>query len=641
MEPTVKKTIDGLVAKLEELSEAYYTGNEQVDDATFDALEDKLRNIDPSNPYFTKNREKAYSGDKVAHPYEFIGSLDKIHAVSESKVLPAANQSRESVVWLSAKLDGTSMVVYFENGKLYKAVTRGDGKKGVDVTRHYLAITKKYNVTIPENFTGAIRGEVVFQKDNWLKFKELHPEAKAPRNSGTGLVNQKEVMPEDELLDYVIYDIVATNHYSGFFDLLYRFNVPVVPSIKAIVSNIDDSTMKIYYDQWSEIYPCDGVVIRQVVNCDFTDNIRLYTFPKNQEAYKFQAQLVECIVNRIEWQLGRTGKLTPVLKIDPVVMDGAVVSSITAHNAENVKKLGLGKEAKILAYRSGLVIPAIHSVLESSFEVIIPRNCPYCGSRLEYTETGKDIICTYEDCEGKSKFRIFNFIEQMCKDIKGIGDVFLENFVAELNAQNIPDLLLAAAAHKGKPLNSLGNSDNKIAAAVIDELTQLTWDAEKFWLGLGIRHLGAEAAKKLSSNELATMQLLHTLDELIDESTQITEEDAEGAVLVVLPGQRILAKNIVAEAMLITETLRVSDVQLIFAETSSQRFYAITGSLSKPRKALEEEFSTSGWQLTDNISKAEVLITDNPSSGSSKNEKAKKLGKPVITEEQFRNNYLI
>ena len=151
--------ISEIVAKLTKYSEAYYRGEEIVDDATFDALEDELRKLDPENEYFNHLREKSGYGTKIKHRYEFIGSLDKIHSVEESELL-------HSPVILSAKLDGASLVTYFTDGKLDYSVTRGDGEFGMDVTQHYLAITKKYQLSIPEHSTGAVRGEVGFTNNN-------------------------------------------------------------------------------------------------------------------------------------------------------------------------------------------------------------------------------------------------------------------------------------------------------------------------------------------------------------------------------------------------------------------------------------------------------------------------------------------
>ena len=618
--------ISEIVAKLTKYSEAYYKGEEIVDDATFDALEDELRKLDPKNEYFNHLREKSGYGTKIKHRYEFIGSLDKIHSVEESELL-------HSPVILSAKLDGASLVTYFTDGKLDYSVTRGDGEFGMDVTQHYLAITKKYELSIPEHFTGAVRGEVVFTNSNWQKFKALHPEAKAPRNSGTGLINQKTVCAEEELSDFVVYDIVATNiPVPNDLSLLEQFGYPIAPHT-TVTSPINETMLELFTN-WKQTYPIDGIVIRQVSN-QLTSNSSIYHYTKNQEAFKFQAELKLCKVRKIEWQLGRTGKLTPVLRIEPVEMSGAIVSRITAHNAANVQALHLGKGAEILAYRSGEVIPTIKDIVTPADEVIIPTHCPYCGSKLEYSPTAKDIYCTYDECEGKDKFKVFNFIEVICSDVKGIGDSFLEAFLAELQIDQYPRssaiarFICAIKTKRNSQFSTLGTADNKIANQVIETILSPVLPAEKFWLSLGIRLLGNESAKRLAANNSEILAIISYQD----------REYLREALALTLPGQNVLALNVLTA---------MNDIREINAElscsfstpTTTNRYYAITGSLSKSRKAIQEEFLAHSWEMTENLAKAELLITNTPESNSSKNQKARQLGKQVLSEEEFRIKYL-
>ena len=631
-------TIEELVARLEQLSVSYYSGNPDVDDAVFDELEDKLKALDPDNPYFKKNREtpSAY-GTKVNHIYEFIGSLPKIHSIAESKYAFKALD-------LSAKLDGTSLVTYFTNGKLDYAVTRGDGKQGVDVTAHYLAMTKKYGVTIPKNFTGAIRGEVVFSYDNWNKFKVLHPEAKYPRNSGTGLINQKEVQPvEEALLDYVLYDVVATSIPNvDHWKILSLFNIPLAPHCNS--NGVTDEQLTKLYKAWGKIYPIDGIVIR--VRSNETGSVvgkpGIYTYlTKLQEAYKFQAEVKEVTVNSITWQLGRTGKLTPVLNIEPTEMTGAIVSNITAHNVATVREMKLGAGAKVYAWRSGDVIPRIGGVVKSADKVEVPVLCPYCGTKLEETPTHKDIFCANPDCYGKRKFSVFNFIETMCHDVKGLGEVFLENFVDELVADDnlaISHFIWAARNHQNYTFNSLGNADNKVAKKVLDIIASDSYNAYDFWLSVGIKMLGEAAAKKFYYNETLTTAIIDNI--AYDNIAELQNNLAQ-----LLPGQVALASYIVAaqpmlKAIFFELNWGRPKFKFIYDLAEPVQYYAITGSLSKSRKEIQAEFLAKGWEMTDNLTKAKVLITNDPDSSSSKNLKAKQLKKEVMTEKNFRIIYL-
>lgn len=636
-----------IVKQLEIWSEAYYCGDQQVDDATFDALEEMLFNIDPGNSWFTHNREKPFKyGKKITHRYEFIGSIDKIHSVAESKVL------NTPYPFASAKLDGTSLVVYFKSGKVLNAVTRGNGDVGVDVTPHYEAITKKYKVTIPAGFTGAIRGEVVFSNDNWAKFKVIHPEAKLARNSGTGLLNQKTVQPETELLDYVVYDVIASNlpiepNLEMMWSFLDSFGYKVAPH--TIVSPFsDDVVMKSLYSQWSRTYPCDGLVLREQPNAiiqDKVNGIAVYRMPKAQEAYKFMSELKVCEVTGITWQLGMTGKLTPVLQIEPVEMSGAIVTNITAHNAERVRVDKLGVGAIITAQRSGDVIPKLESVVTPAASVEIPQLCPCCSSPLVISKTGIDLYCENPDCEEVKKLKVFNYIKYVCEGVKGIGDKFLSAFIAELDAYSIADLLIAAGIKHGNSFTTLGEANNKVAKQVLDCLNSKQVNVEKFLVGLGIELLGIEVAKKLAKKPAETSKLFEAIMALTGQDDKQQLIKVFQASLSAMPGQEALANNIVKNAYAVQEILSIiffSDRSFVFnQQTQKIRYYAITGSLSKGRKEIEAEFSAKGWQMKDTLNgDTEVLICNDQSTTSSKYVKAKHLGKPIVTEEEFRKQYL-
>lgn len=633
-----EQQINSIVAQLEVWSDAYYTGVQQVDDKTFDALEDKLFQLDPGNPYFNKNREKPFKyGTKVKHTYDFIGSIDKIHAVMESRVL------RTEYPFASAKLDGTSLVVYFKDGKVVNAVTRGNGEEGVDVTPHYNAITKKYKIAIPPTFTGAIRGEVVFSNANWQHFKKLHPEAKLARNSGTGLLNQKVVQPEEALLDYVIYDVIATNipfqpSLEYMWDFLSQFGYKVAPHA-ILPPDADDNVMDSLYFQWNNIYPCDGLVLR--AQPEAIEEGTIYKYTRDQEAYKFKSEMKVCEVEAITWQLGMTGKLTPVLQIDPVEMGGAIVTNITAHNAKRVKEDKLGIGAIITAQRSGDVIPKLETVVTPAKVVDIPTVCPCCGAPLILSKTQIDLYCENPDCKEVKTLKVINYIKCICEGIKGIGDKFLDAFLKELDAYSIQDLLLTAEAKRGNTFITLGNADNEVAKQVLDRLLSPQVNLEKFLRGLGIELLGIEASRKMAGSAL-----IQELFEIIQEADLASDKakiEIFKEVQRMLPRQEALSNNVVKNAQLLQEVLYILGDK-VFAKATKlikERYYVITGSLSKGRKQIEDEFAANGWIMKDSLNgDTEVLICNDPNSTSSKFVKARHLGKPIVTEEEFRKTYL-
>lgn len=629
------QSIQELIEQLKKYSEAYYQGNTLIDDESFDALEDELRRIDPQNDYFQKNRESAGYGTKYPHIYEFIGSIDKIHTLEESKL-------QQGEVLLSAKLDGTSMVAYYKDGQLVHALTRGDGETGLDITQHYEVIVRKNRLSIPKNFTGAVRGEVIFSNMNWEMFKSIHPEAKMPRNSGTGLINQKTVQPEADLLDYVTYDIIASSiEIKEVFTMLQSFGFRTAPHEYKLASEITEDYLKQKFDSWKNIYPLDGVVMRKD-EIMFNIEKNLYVIKKQQEAFKFQAETKLCNITGITWGMGRTGKMIPVIQIEPTELSGALVTNITGHNARTILDKCIGVGSQITVRRSGEVIPYLDEVITRVMPTV-PVTCPHCSGELTWTETNIDLICTNENCIGQQYKKMANYILTMCKDIKGVGDSFIEGFIKYFKAIDIKDLLTKINQFSvGEKITTLGNANNKIAQQVIELLKQPQQNTANFLQALGIRFLGTSFAPEIASS-VECEELFYK--GLIDSNKEITKEK----LLAILPGRVSLADSVVEALPQISAILNViySNGQYFgFVDKKAKndaqlRYYAVTGSVSKPRKEFEAELLSKNWKSTETMSKATVLINNDTTSSSAKNLKAKAEGKPILSEEDFRNIYLL
>ena len=629
---------DTIVKQLGIYSEAYYTGKQLIDDESFDALENELSKIDPDNDYFKKNRESAGYGTKYPHIYEFVGSINKIHTVNESKLIAKPADKFILPINLSAKLDGTSMVAYYKNGLLVHALTRGDGYNGLDVTQHYEAITQKYRLAIPKNFTGAIRGEVIFSIANWEMFKSIHPEAKMARNSGTGLINQKTVQPEASLLDFVTYDMLAsTIEISDVFKTLESMGFRTAPNTYPIIM-VTETYLKQLFDDWANIYPLDGIVIRQSIEI-YKQETKLYTLEKQQEAFKFQAETRLCNITSITWDLGRTGKLIPVIQIEPTELSGAIVTNVTGHNAKVILERKIGANGQITVSRSGEVIPCLGDVIVQ-VDPTIPTNCPYCNEPLVWSDTKVDLMCLNEDCSGQNYKKMANYLLNVCKDIKGLGDSFIEGFIDFFNAKDILDLLTKINNHNiDTTITTLKRADNLIAKKAIDILTAKSQNLTNFLPALGIKLLGNSYAQEISNSTLAK--------ELLAALTNNDQESVTSILLTILPGKKALAASVAQNIAQISAILRLMEscgqsfsLPSNNAQISAQiRYYAVTGSLSKPRKEFEAELLEKGWKLTETINKAEFLINNDATSNSSKNLKARACNKPIITEEQFYTTY--
>lgn len=642
--------VKNIEAQIREASSAYYRGEPIMSDAQFDALEDQFRKQDPNNAWFEQvTRETAEYGKKIAHKYILIGSVDKVHSIQESKLARSCTS-----VSISLKLDGSSMVVYYVDGKVHCALTRGDGQYGIDVTSKYNKIVEKYNVTIPEHYTGAIRGEVIISQENWKKYKELNPDAKMARNVGTGLLNRKEISDDLLFVDWVVYDVIACSDITQLcssidaenWNTLACFGYPLCPHVQDIcLSKFSEQALKTLYEKWCLQYPADGLVFEHRLDYSKQQD-GSYVISRENEAYKFPAEEKETTVTNIEWNLTRTGKIVPTVVFESIPLSGALVSRASGYNYKFIKDIGIAVGCRINVRRSNEVIPEIRSVVDSAESSIeIPSVCPVCGAQLSVTPTGVDLICTNPECQGGAYNRLSHYIKSMCKGIKGVGDVYIEHFVECMACKHtIPELLTFVHGVLENPpygdivLERLGNAETKLTYdSVLPALDITNINACNFLVALGIPMFGETYAKELAQD----VDVLYNIIEAIKKDDV---ETVRHLFLSKFPG-KIEVCNRFINSMPFVQDILNSDMFKQYGKISTNmgvnyRMYAVTGSVSKPRKEFEQELQSKGWVLTDNINKAQLLINNDKTSKSSKNVKAQKAGIPIISEEEFRQSYL-
>lgn len=334
----------------------YYEGNPEISDEDFDNLVDQLREIDPDS-YVLKSvgwgSVFEYNGNKVQHKYQLIGSLQK---VKEFGNIPAYSNV------VAAKLDGLSAVLYYKYGILEKAVTRGNGIYGIDITDKVTRILGG-RVTITPEITCAIRGELVISIKDWESMKEINSELKNPRNTAAGIINRNDITEYLDYVSLVVYNVVGIENseldeytQEGIYSFLEDNFDNVCPHDFAW-----HMPLSLYYENYRSIYPCDGLVIgRDKVKWNPSSNAIEYS----QIAFKFPAEKKQTTVKAIEWNMTRTGRLAPVLIVDPVELSGATVKRCTAYNAKFIQdnKIAPGKVIEIC--RSNEVIPTILRVVE-------------------------------------------------------------------------------------------------------------------------------------------------------------------------------------------------------------------------------------------------------------------------------------
>lgn len=348
-------------------SQSYYEGHPEISDAEFDELYEKFKKDFPNSNYLKLPAKgfdpNATNLQKFKHKYSTVGSISKIHSVEETNFVAPFFYN------ISVKLDGSSLVLYYVDGQLERALTRGDGLYGLDVTNKvkYLcpeALTPKFFHEKP--FTGAVRGEVVMSNCAFQEYKKEHPEAKMARNVSTGLMMRKDVSEELKYCDYIAYKILAVEN-----DAMLEWWLPEVHlQLKTwgfkVVTSVTVEGEKITDDFMSQLkqredfntYPTDGLVIE---TCSLTsDEAGIVTYV--EVAYKFAAETKTCKVIDVKWNFSPKGKLVPVVQIEPTMMSGALVSNVSGFNYKFIMDNNIGKGSRIKVFRSGEVIPCIYSV---------------------------------------------------------------------------------------------------------------------------------------------------------------------------------------------------------------------------------------------------------------------------------------
>lgn len=603
-------------------AELYYAGHPKVSDAAFDAAVDQLRAIDPENELLTKT---GWGGGRVSsHLEEFphstpLSGLPKIK--HSSGIIPVQD---DLIYALMYKLDGGSARAYYEDGKLIRVLSRGDGEIGLDITRNLpeSAVPRFLN----NKGITEISGELVISKEDFEKCGDGYAH---PRNMAVGL-SQSKYAPADKLavLRFVAFGCKGT---TGELPLDLQLNLldhlQVTDNIRKVshvtitgrelkeISNWDDYvTAKSNY-----AYAIDGAVIRDMKSIGSGDGFAL----------KFESESAIVNVVGVRWQTSNFGRLIPVIQVEPTDLAGATITFCSGFNANSIKVNKIGPGAKILLTRSNEVIPHWVETVEQAIEPQYPWHVGFIEEDMEWV--GVHLQMKVVDFSDK----IVNSILYHAKPF-GMGGVGIADFRSKFNINSVESLSrLVASIRKEDKIKSMldfielkegtaarSNFENLLIKLRDMRPTQLNALLWAWYPGLG-EAAAEEISKRMTRDDLiCDLEILGHLP-----------HNVENSLPTYVPGQSIKADggNRLIQILDIpwnwdtwTEPLKpTGDIKV-----------ALTGSLSKPRSELIKEWAKYGVIEVD-VSKANYLITDNPNSGSSKNKTASKLGIPVITESEF------
>ena len=615
--------------KIKMEAQKYYTdGSNSVTDEEFDEMVEELKRQNPDSELlktgwgYDVNKDTT-PGEKVAHKYGEAGSLEKARTWKE---IP--NNMKGKNVYVSLKLDGLSVVAYYEHGRLVRALTRGDGFTGIDITN------KLGGRCIPNqidtDFTGAVRGEIIMPYNNFEKFKTAHPEAKNPRNSTVGLIGANEISEDLNYLRVYMYTMFASEseYPESMTDVVQWVEEYFDYTAPYIVAEIEEdsyySTLEEIHERWEERtnLPNDGLVLTVGINQELSGYISYDAI-----AFKFPAEDKITEVEDVLWEMSKTGYYVPRVKVRPVDLSGATVTYATAFNAKYIQDNQIGKGTKIRLTRSGEVIPYIKEVLEAT-GADLPDMCPECGERLYWN--GVHLTCINLNCPNMVRQDLLAWINNVAP-LDDFGDTLRLKYIYDLYGREIVSVEdMMNTLELGSKYQQGGVQDN-LFVKMLELLHTRKVPANEAIMALNIPRFGDKTSVKLAQYPEALERIMKeamtTCDpvNLLDLNGYIGDANADA-----------IRDNLWKFARLRYIWNRIEFKNA--AETKGK--VAITGKLSVQRKVFERELAEAGWTCGDISKETKFLIADNPNSISSKNQKADKLGIQKITEAEFRKLYM-
>ena len=638
----------------------YVLSQPLISDFEFDKLLAELQQLENENPqFFDPNSPTQRVGSdinqnftQVKHEYPML-SLGNTYNEGEvadfyNRVAKALNAPFEIVCEL--KYDGTSISLTYENGELVRAVTRGDGEKGDDVTanvRTIRSIPLKLQGEYPEKFE--IRGEILMP---WKVFEELNKEREAqeeplfanPRNAASGslkLQNASEVAKRklDAYLYYMLGENLPADTHSGCLEAASKFGFKISDAVKVCKTLPEVMDYIKYWDTERKNLPVatDGIVLK--VN-DLTQQKNLgYTAksPRWAIAYKFQAERALTTLQSVSYQVGRTGAITPVANLEPVQLSGTVVKRASLHNADIINQLDLHIGDKVYVEKGGEIIPKITGVETSIRDLFAEKIefitvCPECGTPLVRDEGEAAHYCPNDtSCPPQIKGKMVHFVSRKAMNIDGLGEETIDLIYRNGLAKNIADLYTLKLVNLAY-LDRLGDKSGRKILASLEKSKSVPF--ERVLFALGIRYVGETVAKKLASAlenidkiMSATAAELACIDEIGEVIAQSVEEYFKE------PANRELVERLRSYGL----QMEISkEKAALKTDKLAGKIIVISGTFEKhSREELKELIELNGGKNSSSISSKTNFILAGANMGPAKEEKANKLGIKMINEEEF------
>lgn len=646
METAAVNQMKELVKKLNEAAKAYYREDREImSNREYDALYDQLEQMEAEtgivladSPTVNVGYEAVDALPKETHESPML-SLDK---TKERETLRAFIGTNPTL--LSWKMDGLTIVLTYENGELQKAVTRGNGIVGEVITNN--ARTFK-NIPLKIAYQGrlVLRGEAIITYSDFERINEtiedVDAKYKNPRNLCSGSVRQlnNQITAERNVRFYAFalvsaQDVDMHNSRAYQMEWLKSQGFEVVEYRMVTGESLDEAMDYFSHAIENNDFPSDGLVALYD-DIAYGDSLgSTAKFPRNAFAFKWADEIRETTLREIEWSPSRTGLINPIAVFDPVELEGTTVSRASVHNVSIVKELQLGIGDTIQVYKANMIIPQIAENLTRSSNLEIPHICPVCGEEARVIQENEveSLYCMNPDCVAK-KIKAFTlFVSRDAMNIDGLSEATLEKFIAKGFIHDFGDIF-EIAKHREEIVTMEGfgekSYDNLIAS--IDKAKETT--LAKVIYSLGISNIGLSNARVICRHFDDDLDKIRTAEE-----EEISAIDGIGPVIAKSLTKYFKDPENNRKLDHLLGYLHINKEEVSENQTLAGMNFVITGSLEhfSNRGEAKKLIESLGGKVTGTVTgKTNYLINNDTTSNSSKNKKARELGIPILSEEDF------
>lgn len=632
---------------LSKASDAYYnTGIEVMSDHEYDTLYDELSALEKETGVILNGSRTQKVGFEVSSALKKVKHESRMLSLEKTKSIPELIEwLGEHTGFLSWKLDGLTIVLTYESGKLIQAVTRGNGETGEDITANARHI-KGIPAVIPFMGKLVIRGEALMKYKDFERVNneiEDSSKYKNPRNLCVGTVrNLDSRITAERNINFFAFNLVSAdgfeeNSFAKRLEFLENMGFQIVSGVLVNKDDLEEKVNNFESSVSSNEFPSDGLVlmfddVEYGISLGETSHA-----PRNGIAFKWRDETADTKLKEVEWSASRTGLLNPVAIFEPVELEGTTVSRASVHNVSIVKQLKLGIGDIISVYKANMIIPQILENKTGLDDLEIPEKCPICGEKTTVSVSDDDVetlICTNPECAAKNIGKFEHFAQRDAMNIVGLSTATIEMLIDEGIIHSFRDFY-HIEDHKDK-ITSLEGFGERSYQKLLEAIeNSRNTELSRVLYAIGIPNIGRTASRLICAVFPEPEQLENlTVEEL-------TSIDGIGEILA-----NDFAAHFKNESALKEYHELLAELNIVKLEVSDEaspifnKTFVITGAVAmwKNRNELKSFIESKGGKVTSAVSaKTDYLINNDSTSDSTKNKKAKSLGVTIITEEQFKN----